>query len=95
MSYEIIVGGASRRRRYRQGRGGTRRQRQGRGKKIQAFKRFAKKGLNFTRKHVLPHLAEIGSNVLMDVMEGKNVSQLIKSNARQQAKSAMLNERRR
>ena len=48
---------------------------------MQAFKRFAKKGLNFTRKHVLPHLAEIGSNVLMDVMEGKNVGQLIKSNA--------------
>ena len=92
MSYEIIMGGASRRRRYRQGRGGTRR---GRGKKIQAFKRFARKGLNFTRKHVLPHLAEIGSNVLMDVMEGKNVGQSIKSNARQQAKSAMLNECRR
>ena len=51
--------------------------------KIQAFKRFARKGLNFTRKHVLPHLADIGSNVLMDVMEGKNVGQSIKSNARQ------------
>ena len=80
MSCEIIMGGASRRRHYRQGRGGTRRRR-GRGKKIQAFKRFARKGLNFTRKHVLPHLADIGSNVLMDVMEGKNVGQSIKSNA--------------
>ena len=63
--------------------------------KIQAFKRFVRKGLNFTRKHVLPHLAEIGSNVLMEVMEGKNVGQSIKSNAGQQAKSAMLNECRR
>ena len=52
------------------------------------------KGLNFTRKHILPHLAEIGSNVLMDVMEGKNMGQSIKLNARQHARSAMMNERR-
>ena len=96
MPHEIIMGGG-RRRRYRQGRGRDRRRyyRQGRGKKMQAFKRFAQKGISFTRKQVLPHLAEIGSNVLMDVMEGKNVGQSMKSNARQQARSAMLNERRR
>ena len=95
MSYEIIMGGTPRRR-YRQGRGGSRCQyQQGRGKKMQAFKRFAKKGLNFTRRHVLPHLAEIRSNVLMDVIEGKNVGQSIKSNAQQQARNTMLNEQRR
>ena len=95
MPHEIIMGGG-RRRRYRQGRGRDRRRyQQGRGKKMQAFKRFAQKGISFTCKHVLPHLAEIGSNVLMDVMEGKNVGQSIKSNARQQARSAVLNERRR
>ena len=95
MPHEIIMGGG-RRHRYRQGRGRDRRRyRQGRGRRMQAFKRFAQKGISFTRKHVLPHLAEIGSNVLMDVMEGKNVGQSIKLNARQQARSAVLNERRR
>ena len=96
MPHEIIMGGG-RRCCYRQGRGRDRRRYywQGRGKKMQAFKRFAQKGISFTRKHVLPHLAEIGSNVLMDVMEGKNVGQSMKSNARQQARSAMLNEHRR
>ena len=90
MAYEILAGGSNRRR-YRQGRGRRpmRRYRQGRGKKMQAFKQFAKKGLNFTRKHVLPHLADIGSNVLMDVMEGKNVGQSIKSNARQHARNEL------
>ena len=58
-------------------------------KKMQAFKQFAKKGLNFTRKHVLPHLADIRSNVLMDVMEGKKVGQSIKSNARQHARNEL------
>ena len=61
---------------------------------MQAFKRFAKKGLNFTRKHVLPHLADIGSNVLMDVMEGKNVGQSIKSNVRQHARNELRRRRR-
>ena len=96
MAYEILVGGAIRRR-YRQGRGRRpmRRYRQGRGKKMQAFKRFAKRGLNFTRKHVLPHLANIGLNVLMDVMEGKNVGQSIKSNARQHTRNELRRRRRR
>ena len=92
MAYEmILVGGGAIRRRYRQGRGGRlmRRYRQGRGRKMQAFKRFAKKGLNFTRRHVLPHLPNIGSNVLMDVMDGKNVGQSIKSNARQHARNEL------
>ena len=88
-AYEILAGGG--RRHYRQGRGRRpmRRYRQGRGKKMQAFKQFAKKGLNFTRKHVLPHLADIRSNVLMDVMEGKKVGQSIKSNARQHARNEL------
>ena len=67
--------------------------RQGRGKKMQAFKRFAKRGLNFTRRHVLPHLADIGSNVLMDVMEGKNVGRSIKLNARQHARNELRRRR--
>ena len=77
MAYEILAGGAIRRR-YRQGRGRRpmRRYRQGRGKKCRPLNDL-QKGLNFTRKHVLPHLADIGSNVLMDVMEGKNVGQSI------------------
>ena len=93
-AYEILAGGG--RRRYRQGRGRRlmRRYRQGRGKKMRAFKRFAKKGLNFTHKHVLPHLADIGSNVLMDVMEGKNMGQSIKSNARQHARNELRRRRR-
>ena len=62
---------------------------------MQAFKKLARKGLNFTRKHVLPHLAEIGSNVIMDVIDGKNVGQSIKTNAHQQARSAMNDVRRR
>ena len=62
---------------------------------MQAFKKLAKKGLNFTRKHVLPHLAEIGSNVIMDIIDGKNVGQSIKTNAHQQARSAMNDVRRR
>ena len=95
MTYEIIGsrlrGGG---RRYRQGRG-RRRYRQGRGKKMQAFKRFAKRGLDFTRKHVLPHLAEVGSNVLMDALEGQNVGQSIRENSRLQARTVASNVRRR
>ena len=62
---------------------------------MQAFKKLAKKGLNFTQKHVLPHLAEIGSNVIMDIIDGKNVGQSIKTNAHQQARSAVNDVRRR
>ena len=98
MTYEIVGnirgGGGGRTRRYRQGRG-RRRYRQGHGKKMQAFKCFAKKGLNFTRKHVLPHLAEVGSNVLMDALEGKNIGQSIRQNSKMQARTAVSGMRRR
>ena len=95
MTYEIVGGGGGTRR-YRQGRGvGRRRYRQGRGKKMQAFKRFATKGLNFARRHVLPHLAEVGSNVLMDALEGKNIGRSIRDNSRMQARTAVSGMRRR
>ena len=74
MQTVVMIGGT--RCRYRQGRGrrgglGRRRYRQGRGPKMAVFKSFLRKGAEFGKRHVLPHLKEIGTNTLLDVLEGK------------------------
>ena len=84
MHITILVGGG-RRRRYRQGRGrgggiGCRRYRQGRGPKMQKFKGFLRNSVEFGKRHILPHLKEIGTNTLLDIMEGKNAKQALRSN---------------
>ena len=77
MSCTTIIGhGPTTRRRYKQGRGsgrhyGGRQRRHGRGPKMEKFKSFLQKSAELGKKHVLPHLREIGVNTLMDVMEGK------------------------
>ena len=68
----VLTGGAGRQRRYRQGHG-CRRYRQGRGPKLLKFKGNMKKAASFGKQHILPHLQEIGTNTLLDIMEGKNV----------------------
>ena len=83
MQTVVMIGGS--RRRYRQGRGchgglGRRRYRQGGGPKMAAFKSFLRKGAEFGKRHVLPHLKEIGTNMLLDVLEGKNLKQSLKGN---------------
>ena len=67
----LVLTGAGRPRRYRQGHGYRRRYRQGRGPKLQKFKDFMKKAAAFGKQHILPHLQEIGTNTLLDIMEGK------------------------
>ena len=78
-----MVGGG--RRRYRQGHGrrggiGRRRYGQGRGPKMQKFKRFLRKSVEFGKGQILPDLKEIGTNTLLDIMEGKNAKQALRSN---------------
>ena len=50
---------------------GHRRYRQGHGPKLQKFKGFMQKAASFGKQHILPHLQEIGTNTLLDIMEGK------------------------
>ena len=75
----VLTGGAGRPRRFRQGHE-HRRYRQGRGLKLQKFKGFMKKAASFGKQHILPHLQEIGRNTLLDIMEGKNVRNSLRSN---------------
>ena len=67
----MVLTGAGRQR-YRQGRG-CRRYRQGCGPKLQKFKGFMKKAASFGKQHILPHLQEIATNTLLDIMEGKTL----------------------
>ena len=81
MHTTVMVG----RRCYRQGRGhrggsGRRRYRKGHGSKMQKFKGFLRKSAEFGKRHILPHLKEIGMNTLLDIMEGKNAKQALRSN---------------
>ena len=69
----LVLTGAGRPRRYQQGHGYRRRYRQGRGPKLQKFKDFMKKAASFGKQHILPHLQEIGTNTLLDIMEGKTL----------------------
>ena len=59
--------------RYRQGHG-RRRQRV-----MNAFKRFIKKSLAFDKKYILSHVKEIGKNILLNALEGRNIGQSHKS----------------
>ena len=77
----ITTGGGPNRCCYRQGHGGRRKR--GCGPKMNAFKGFAKKGLAFGKKHILPHMKEIGKKVLLDALEGRNIGQSLKSHSRQ------------
>ena len=87
---------------YRQGRGqkgslytGHRRYRQGRGPKMEKFKSFLRKSANFGKRHILPHLQEIGMNTLLDIMEGKNAKQSLLSNFNSTENSLVRQQRRR
>ena len=77
----MTTGRGPTRRRYGQRHGGRRKC--GHGLKMNALKGFVKKGLAFGKKHILPHVKEIGENVLLDVLEGHNISQSLKSHSRQ------------
>ena len=76
----LVLTGAGRPQRYRQGHGYRRRYRQGHGPKLQKFKGFMKKAAAFGKQHILPHLQEIGTNTLLDIMERKNVGNSLRSN---------------
>ena len=75
----LVLTGAGRPRRYRQGHG-HRRYRQGHGPKLQKFKGFMKKAASFGKQHILPHLQEIGTNTLLDIMERQNIRNSLTSN---------------
>ena len=90
----VLTGAGGRPRRYRQGHG-HRRYRQGRGPKLQKFKGFMKKAALFGKQHILPHLQEIGANTLLDIMEGKNVRNSLRSNFNNTRTNLMKQQRRR
>ena len=91
----LVLTGAGRPRRYRQGHGYRRRYRQGRGPKLQKFKGFMKKAASFGKQHILPHLQEIGTNTLLDIMEGKNVGNSLRSNFNNTRTNLVKQQRRR
>ena len=91
----VLTGGAGGRpRRYRQGHG-CRRYRQGCGPKLQKFKGLMKKAASFGKQHILPHLQEIGTNTLLDIMEGKNVRNSLRSNFNNTRTNLVKQQRRR
>ena len=91
----LVLTGAGRPRRYRQGHGYRRRYRQGCGPKLQKFKGFMKKAASFGKQHILPHLQEIGTNTLLDIMEGKNVGNSLRSNFNNTRTNLVKQQRRR
>ena len=90
----VLTGGAGRRR-YRQGCGPCRRYRQGHGPKLQKFKSFMNKAASFGKQHILPHLQEIGTNTLLDIMEGKTVRNSLRSNFNNTRTNLVKQQRRR
>ena len=90
----VLTGAGGRPRRYRQGHG-RRRYRQGRGPKLQKFKGFMKKAASFGKQHILPHLQEIGTNTLLDIMERKNVRNSLRSNFNNTRTNLVKQQRRR
>ena len=62
---------------------------------MEKFTSFMRKSAAFSKKHILPQLKELGMNVLMDAMEGKNVGNSLKSNFHQQSRNYVRNQRRR
>ena len=98
MSSFTMLSGRGTRHRYRQGHGGggrTRRYRQGHGRKMQMFNEIIKKGLAMGQKHVLPHIKQIGKNVLLDALEGHNVGHSLKNHTKQAALSSLRGQRKR
>ena len=91
----LVLTGAGRPWRYRQGHGYRRRYRQGRGPKFQKFKGFMKKAASFGKQHILLHLQEIGTNTLLDIMEGKNVRNSLRSNFNNTKTNLVKQQRRR
>ena len=90
----VLTGGAGRPRRYRQGHG-CRRYRQDHCPKLQKFKGFMKKAASFGKQHILPHLQEIGTNTLLDIMEGKNIRNSLRSNFNNTRTNLVKQQRRR
>ena len=54
-----------------------------------------KKGLALGRKHLLPHIKEIGKNVLLDALEGCNIGHPLKNHTKHAALSSLRGQRRR
>ena len=54
-----------------------------------AFKGIMKKGLALGKKHLLPHIKEIGKNVLLDALEGTNIGQSLKTHMKRAALSSL------
>ena len=90
----VLTGAGGRPRRYRQGHG-RRRYRHGCGPKLQKFKGFMKKAASSGKQHILPHLQEIGTNTLLDIMEGKNVRNSLRSNFNNTRTNLVKQQRRR
>ena len=88
----LVLTGAGRPRRQDHG---HRRYRQGRGPKLQKFKGFMKKAASFGKQHILPHLQEIGINTLLDIMEGKNIRNSLRSNFNNTRTNLVKQQRRR
>ena len=98
MQTVVMTGGS--RHRYRQGRGrrgglGRRRYQQGHCPKMAAFKSFLRKGAEFGKRHILPHLKEIRTNMLLDVLQGKNLKQSLKGNLNGTKNNLIRQQRRR
>ena len=55
---------------------------------MRAFKGIMKKGLALGKKHLLPHIKEIGKNMLLDALEGRNVGQSLKTHTKRAALSS-------
>ena len=92
-NFTIMNGrGIGRQRRYNQGRG--KRRRRGHGPKMQVFKGIMKIGLALEKKHLLPHIKEIGKNVLLDALEGRNIGQSLKTHMKRAALSSLGRRRR-
>ena len=87
-AYAIRVGGGRSRRTHR-------RYRQGYRHRMQKFKRLLKKGYQLGKKHLAPHLKEIGRSVLTDVLEDRNLGQSLKTHVRQAALNSLHGQGRR
>ena len=68
---------------------------QGYGPKVKKFRRLLKKGYQLGKKHLAPHLKEIGLSILTHVLEGCNLGQSLKTHACQAALNSLCGQRRR
>ena len=56
---------------------------------MRVFKGIMKKGLALGKKHLLPHIKEIGKKVLLDALKGRNIGQALKMHMKQAALSPL------